>query len=57
MLSEDGDTYVIKAGPEFEILGKNSLDEMTLASPAIVDGSLILRTASSLYRIARTDAP
>ena len=54
VLSETGDTYVIWAGPEFEILGKNSLEEMTLASPAIVARSLILRTASSLCRIAKT---
>jgi hypothetical protein len=53
-LSEDGDTYVIQAGPEFKVLGKNSLDEMTLATPAVAHGSLIIRTASKLYRIART---
>ena len=54
ILSEAGDTYVIKAGPEFEILGTNSLNEMTLATPAVVGGSLFIRTQSSLYRIART---
>ncbi len=51
-LSEDGDTFVIQAGPEFEVLGRNSLDEWTMATPAIARGSLILRTASKLYRIA-----
>lgn len=51
-LSEDGDTYVIKAGSEFEVLGRNSLDEMTLATPAIARGSIFLRTASKLYRIS-----
>ena len=50
-LSEDGDTFVIKAGPEFEVLGRNSLDEMTLATPAVAQGSLLIRTASKLYRI------
>ena len=53
-LSEDGDTYVIKAGSEFEVLGRNSLDEMTLATPAVARGSIFLRTASKLYRIAAT---
>ena len=57
VLSEDGDTYVIQAGPVFKVLGKNSLDEMTLATPAIARGSLILRTASSLYRIAKATSP
>ena len=51
-LSEDGDTFVIQAGPEFEVLGKNSLNEWTMATPAIARGSLFLRTASRLYRIA-----
>jgi hypothetical protein len=50
-LSEDGDTFVIQTGPEFKLLGKNSLNEMTLATPAIANGSLIIRTASKLYRI------
>lgn len=51
-LSEDGDTYVIKAGPKFEVLAKNSLDDMCLATPALVRGSIVLRTATKLYRIA-----
>ena len=53
MLSEDGDTYVVQAGPEFKVLGKNSLNEMSLASPAVARGSVIIRTQSKLYRIAR----
>ena len=52
VLSESGDTYVITAGPEFEILHKNSLNEMSLATPAIARGSVIIRTQSKLYRIA-----
>ena len=52
-LSEDGDTFVIQAGPEFKVLGKNSLDEMALATPAIARGSVIIRTQSKLYRIAK----
>lgn len=54
LLSEAGDTYVIRAGPEFEVLATNPLNEMTLATPAIVRGSLLIRTQSALYRIART---
>ncbi len=53
LLSEDGDTYVVQAGPEFKLLGKNSLNEMSLATPAVLRGSLILRTQSKLYRIAK----
>ncbi len=50
-LGEDGDTFVIEAGPTYKLLGKNSLDEMCMASPAIARGSLIIRTLSKLYRI------
>jgi hypothetical protein len=52
-VSEDGDTFVMQAGPEFKLLGRNSLEEMTLASPAVANGSLIMRTATRLYRITR----
>jgi outer membrane protein assembly factor BamB len=52
-LSEDGDAFVIQAGPAFKLLGKNSLDEMCLATPAPAHGSLVLRTQEHLYRFAR----
>jgi hypothetical protein len=52
-LSEDGDTYVIQPGPEFKVLRKNPLGEPVLATPAVVRGSLFIRTASHLYRIAK----
>ena len=50
-VSEDGDTFVVRAGPRFEVLAKNPLDEMCLATPALADRSLLLRTASHLYRL------
>ena len=52
-LSEDGDTFVIQAGAEFKVLAKNSLDEMCMATPAIARGSLVIRTATKLYRITK----
>jgi outer membrane protein assembly factor BamB len=55
LASEDGDVYVVEAGREFKILHKNSMGEMIhIGSPAIVQGSLIIRTVSSLWKIART---
>lgn len=53
ILSEDGDTFVVAAGSDYKLLGKNSLDEMTMATPVIVRGSLVIRTASKLYRIGK----
>jgi outer membrane protein assembly factor BamB len=50
-LSEDGDTFVIRAGPEFGLLGCNKLQEMCMATPAAVRGALLIRTLSRLYCI------
>ena len=52
-LSEDGETYVIAAGPDYELLGKNVLGDMALASPAVAGRTLLVRTASHLYAIRR----
>ena len=53
VLSEDGDTFVIQAGPQYKLLGRNSLNEMSLASPAVAGSSVFIRTATKLYRISR----
>ena len=52
-LSENGDTYVIEAGPEYRLIGKNPIGEMALASPAVAGETLIVRTVSHLYGIRR----
>jgi outer membrane protein assembly factor BamB len=48
--SEDGTGIVIKAGKEFELVSRNPLGEKSLASYAVADGALFVRTASHLYR-------
>jgi outer membrane protein assembly factor BamB len=50
-LNEDGTTYVIKTGREFELLGTNELaaDDMGMATPAIVGDRLLIRTAARIY--------
>ena len=52
VLSEDGDTYVLDPENNFELVATNSLGEVAMSSPAIVDGSLIVRTRSSLWRLS-----
>ncbi len=47
--SEDGATTVFKAGDTFEILAVNKLNDYTLASPAIANGQIFIRTANYLY--------
>jgi outer membrane protein assembly factor BamB len=54
-LSEDGDTFVSRPGNTYEEIGKNSLEEMSLASPAVSGDSLFIRTRMKLYRISKTD--
>jgi outer membrane protein assembly factor BamB len=49
--SEDGDVYVVKAGPAFEMLGTNSLGEVAMATPAISDGMMLFRTRNHLVAI------
>jgi outer membrane protein assembly factor BamB len=48
---EQGDGIVLQAGPRFEQVAKNALNERTLASYAVVDGALFIRTEKHLYRI------
>lgn len=49
--SEQGATTVVKASKKFEVVSKNDLAERSLASFAVADGSLLIRTERNLYRI------
>jgi outer membrane protein assembly factor BamB len=55
-VSEDGDTLVLRAGDKYEELAKNSLGEMSLASPAADADSLYVRTLTKLYRLRAAPA-
>src|SRR4029453_4055845 len=52
-VSEEGQTFVVAAGEEFKLLHVNDLDDMTLASPALVGERLLIRTEHRLYSIRR----
>lgn len=49
--NESGVTTVVKASGTFEVIARNDLKERTLASPAFVDGDILMRTESRLIRI------
>ena len=49
LASEDGDVFVVKAGPKYELLAKNPVGEVMMATPAISDGLVIVRTISHLF--------
>jgi outer membrane protein assembly factor BamB len=49
---QQGATTVVKAGPTFEVLATNKLDDGFNASPALVDDAIFLRGSKYLYCIA-----
>jgi len=53
LMSMDGDTHVIKAGPTHEVLRTNSLGEPVYASIAIAAGRLFIRGEKHLYCVGR----
>ena len=50
-VSEKGSTFVLSADRNLELLETNRLDAGCLASPAVADGALYLRTTTHLYRL------
>jgi outer membrane protein assembly factor BamB len=48
----EGTTLVIRSGPGFEVVAKNTLDDGFDASPAVVDNEIYLRGYKYLYSIA-----
>ena len=52
-LNDDGVMHVVKAGPSFELVGRNELGEKTYASPAVSAGQIFLRSFRNLYCIGR----
>ena len=49
--SEDGDVFVLRAGPTFEILSKNPMGEPLMATPAIAGGTIYIRSERHLFAI------
>jgi len=51
--NEDGLTTVVAAGPKFEVVAENPLNDYVLSSPAISEGRIYIRTAQHLYAIGK----
>lgn len=51
--SEQGDVYVIDVATKYNLLAKNSFGERILATPAVADGRLYVRTKNHLYCIGK----
>ena len=54
LVNERGKTLVLRAGPEFEVLGESEIgpgDEVFWATPAVADDALFIRSSDALYCI------
>jgi outer membrane protein assembly factor BamB len=49
--SEDGDVFVIRAGRTFELLARNAMGQVCMATPAISGDMLLVRTRSTLFAL------
>ncbi len=54
--SEDGDIFVVKAGPKYELLATNKMGELLMATPAISDGMIFVRGLQHLFAIGDSAA-
>lgn len=52
LTADDGITYVVKAGTDYELLAKNPLGESVFSSPAFSDGEVFIRGAKHVFCIA-----
>ena len=51
--SQNGVVVVLRAGEQFEVLARNELGEQIMATPAIVDGKIYLRTEKQFFAFGR----
>jgi len=51
--NEDGDMLIVRAGPTFEHIATNSIGELLMATPALSEGVMYVRGASSLFAIGK----
>jgi outer membrane protein assembly factor BamB len=51
--NEDGEVLVVGAGREFRLIGTNTVGELLMATPALSDGVMYVRSSSSLFAIGK----
>jgi len=52
LASEEGDVIIVKMGEKYEVLAINEMpDQMFIATPAVAEGNLYLRSQNTLYCI------
>jgi outer membrane protein assembly factor BamB len=53
LTSEDGDVFVVRAGPKYELLATNSMGQVIMATPAIANGVIFIRGLKDVVAIAQ----
>jgi outer membrane protein assembly factor BamB len=53
---EDGDVFVVRAGPQFELLARNPMGQPLMATPAIAAGMMLVRGERELFAVGRPRA-
>jgi len=53
LANEDGDMLVIAAGRQFRLISVNRIGELVMATPALSDGVMYVRSSSSLFAVGR----
>ena len=53
---EDGDVFVVKAGPSFELLATNPVGEVLMATPAISSGMIFIRSQHHVFAVGANSA-
>jgi outer membrane protein assembly factor BamB len=51
--SEDGEVYVISATPDMKQIARNDMKEVIMATPAISDGLIVIKTMGHLYAVGQ----
>jgi outer membrane protein assembly factor BamB len=53
LTARNGMITVVRAGPQFEIVSRNDMQEPTSASPVVSNGRIYVRTFEALYAIGK----
>ena len=51
-MNQSGDSFVLKASPQFQVIATNSLAETTMSSPVVSDGEIFIRTYKAIWCVS-----
>jgi outer membrane protein assembly factor BamB len=53
LTSEDGDVFVVRAGPKYELLATNTMSQVIMATPAIANGVIFIRGLKDVFAVGQ----